>query len=1271
MYLDYSKIEFDKNGVPEMPELVLKTLGGNTLGVIPGVFNLKMNIKFSEPSEISFDVPAKIDGVDNPFYDFVVGHKLIYTKHYGVYVIMNPKSEEDGILDVKHIQGYSYEKTLESKKFFLEEGTFNFWNPASPTDTVIGRILEIAVGWSVGYIAPTLIGRYRTFDKYDDYLLSFMYNSAPKKFRCIFVFDTYKKTINAYDADAELTNLPIYLDFDNLLESLEIEELDDELVTAIRPYGADGLDVRGVNPIGTNWIYDISYFIANGDIKEPLASKWRAWQRSILNNQLYYKGLVAMQASATARLLSERAVLSDLKGELENLTAQQSVTIQAIAMETTAAGKSNQQAVLEGINRQIASKKAEIGNQESAIASVNEQLDVNNPSSYTARIQAITKSLAITNYFTSSEYEELSNYFIEQDVTEDTFVATSVDTSINGSTYSISNGSISVAGSSISEVDLRADFGKRMYVMAGGTFSLSGTPALSGDIIRGTLEVSSNNSYVLSFYAGTIRTSNKTAPSGMITMSGTLSGLSSDISAVTVNGITTREGKTLRFTSRSGSLFLTANVSDYQKYSVQMELFEYAVNVLDDLAIPTYEFSVDSANFIFAKEFAPFRNKLELGKGVYLNIGDKRAITPYIIEFELDFEEHNQFSIVFSNRFKRHDYVNTLKDMLESSYSTSRSFDASKYIYNQAVGQTSMVSKFLSDSLEAAKNTIIGAANQTVVIDGAGIHVGGDSKYEIRIVDRMIAITDDNWASAKMAIGLFASEKVGKYFGVNAEVIGGRLVVGNNLIIENENDRGVMQFKVDSTGAWLYNASFVLQSDARSRASSGGLMILDPDFGIVAGTHLLFNTNGTTVTPEFLDKNGTITYDSEGMPQNANFFLDIRDGSAYFRGHLNAKSGTIGGWTLENQYLRGGSGHSFVALNGSSSNSQYLYAIWAGAVNPSSAPFWVKKDGTLHAKVGTFGGTLEAASGSFSGELKAATGTFKGSLQAASGTFTGQLQAATGTFSGSLQAATGTFSGQLQAATGTFSGVVRASDFQTPSGVSMLTGGKFKSDYLDLYGLTIRNKSTNAETFKIDTYGNVTVNGNITMGAGSKIQWNSVSQVGEDPQVTALRTSVGNQVTNLQTDMGNMQQNMNHQFYLINQEVDYRMTNMQSDVNSIAYNLNLVQNNMLSQREVQNIASTIITDKLIQAPTIQGAYIQGGTMQGVRFCLGRFGTIYDGYGHDGVSNTDLIQITSSRGIVISANNGLRLDAGGGIWLNGDVHIRVGGSWVNLADAINK
>ena len=125
---------------------------------------------------------------------------------------------------------------------------------------------------------------------------------------------------------------------------------------------------------------------------------------------------------------------------------------------------------------------------------------------------------------------------------------------------------------------------------------------------------------------------------------------------------------------------------------------------------------------------------------------------------------------------------------------------------------------------------------------------------------------------------MFATEETGEYFGVNAEVIGGKLIVGNNMIIENENDQGVMQFKVDASGAWLNNSTFVLQKGRR------GKMILDPNYGLLAGTADLFTTEGTTVSPSFIDEDGELILDEDGIPENANFFLDLRDGNAYFEG---------------------------------------------------------------------------------------------------------------------------------------------------------------------------------------------------------------------------------------------------------------------------------------------------------------------------------------------------------------------------------------------------
>jgi hypothetical protein len=85
--------------------------------------------------------------------------------------------------------------------------------------------------------------------------------------------------------------------------------------------------------------------------------------------------------------------------------------------------------------------------------------------------------------------------------------------------------------------------------------------------------------------------------------------------------------------------------------------------------------------------------------------------------------------------------------------------------------------------------------------------------------------------------------------------------------------------------------------------------------------------------------------------------------------------------------------------------------------------------------------------------------------------------------------------GMLEAATGTFSGIVKATDFQTASGISMLEQGKWKPDYLKLTGLNINNK------FLIDDQGNVTLN-------GGTIAWNNLTD--HDPGIAAAAQTASN-----------------------------------------------------------------------------------------------------------------------------------------------------------------
>mgnify|MGYP007027240636 CR=1 FL=1 len=89
-------------------------------------------------------------------------------------------------------------------------------------------------------------------------------------------------------------------------------------------------------------------------------------------------------------------------------------------------------------------------------------------------------------------------------------------------------------------------------------------------------------------------------------------------------------------------------------------------------------------------------------------------------------------------------------------------------------------------------------------------------------------------------------------------------------------------------------------------------------YGIAAGTGDLYSVDGTTVYPSFISlgrSRDNILFDDDGMPQNANFYLDIDDGSVYIRGKVSATSGKIGGFTIEDDYLHAGLYHIFQCID--------------------------------------------------------------------------------------------------------------------------------------------------------------------------------------------------------------------------------------------------------------------------------------------------------------------------------------------------------------------
>lgn len=329
MQLNFQQLQRDSFGRLEPPVLLLKKPHGVMIGPLGDYHGLKLELKYNEVSEGSFSYPKYTDRGATPFYDQLVPDKLIQIDPYGIFVVREAEEVVTGTGLTKEVSLYSLEYELAGKKVILGQGTYPLWNIADRENCLLHMVLENTRHWHVGYVDANIAQRYRTFSDTDSGVLEFLQGEVQKNYGAVVVFNTYDRTINIYDASEPAQTMPVYLSYDNLLKEGTLKELGENLITKLYVQGADGVDIRNVNPTGDNYIYNLDWYIENGDLGADLAGKWQAWQSSIASQQDYYAGLVLTRASKTSQLTLEKAKLADIENAIETQEILQSTWLQS------------------------------------------------------------------------------------------------------------------------------------------------------------------------------------------------------------------------------------------------------------------------------------------------------------------------------------------------------------------------------------------------------------------------------------------------------------------------------------------------------------------------------------------------------------------------------------------------------------------------------------------------------------------------------------------------------------------------------------------------------------------------------------------------------------------------------------------------------------------------------------------------------------------------------------------------------------------------------
>lgn len=1021
MLLDFTTIQHDSYGKVEQPVLMVKTPDGRILGTVSNYYGLSCTFRFNDVSEIEFSVPAYYDDQKNNGYDLLDGMRQINVDPYGDFILINPSiKNEGGKKEIKTCTAYSLEYAFNYKKAELPAGTYNFYNPVDNADCITQMIIEFMPDWSFGTIDRELIGRWRTFDQVDDNLYSFMMNTLQESYNCLFLFDTYNKKINVISANQQLSSVPVYLSYNNLLKSVEITELTDEVVTALSGYGSgDEVNIRPVNPNGTNTIYNLDYFIGNGDLSGHMADRWTEYMEAIGVYQQVFSNLNVLYTQKINEQSLSEAKYYVLKTDYD------AINTAYLTAATQAGSDEEYDKEIADLKKKLADKKAECDAQQEHTEMLKKDVEAVNK-----QLDDIVKICKISNFFSKEELDILTQYFVQDSIAEETFVIPEYSSAIMESTSNVlaadNKASVKIVGSEIymsniaevilpdengkynptqtdpdsgeegtpdgpisifSNIELPEDIAKtvadqlnneakmKAYEFRGGTMEFKKTVTetvdgketsrdvtLKGDVVNVDFHYNIDN---LDSYVD--ENSDDLTKSGYFVLTANLRNAEFDgttfpninvsISGMLLGGVPFTGKDFLAFDIDNAVFYSTASTTEYQKQAVLQELYEYTQDSLAKLAEPAYEFSIESGNFLFAKEFEPFKDSLELGKTIFLSLDDEEIeqIKPILVEISINYDDETDFSITFSNKYRTSHpefvYADLITDMTHTSHSVSlNKASYSAYKDSKAGNQVENLTK---NNLDVARNNIVNSSNQGVEWNSSGMFLrqtlptGKYSPEQIGFINNLIAMTDDAWDTVKLAIGHFTDKNVGDTWGIVAPNITGTLLAGNNLVIENTvlDESGmevIKQFKVDGSGAFLNNAAFCLtQQPDPTTGHPGGKILIDPNYGIAMGNINMFTQDGTNIKPTFMDEDGNIIWDESKVvetadgsvyyvPENTKFFFDINTGNAYFGGTISGEDivvNTINGNAIKDMSLDAGS-----KLTGDV-NSEQIYKNVIEAIN--------------------------------------------------------------------------------------------------------------------------------------------------------------------------------------------------------------------------------------------------------------------------------------------------------------------------------------------------
>jgi hypothetical protein len=247
----------------------------------------------------------------------------------------------------------------------------------------------------------------------------------------------------------------------------------------------------------------------------------------------------------------------------------------------------------------------------------------------------------------------------------------------------------------------------------------------------------------------------------------------------------------------SNDNYISDGLNNAELFKKALEFYEVAENEIYKSAELQHSISTTLNNLLAIPKFKKLVKSFNVGNWIRVQI-DNKIYKLRLLEYGVDFGDFDNISVEFSDVTKVKNGINDVKSILSQASSMATSYNSTKRQASQGAKGSSVLNNWVEDGLNATQTKIVDSYDENLMFGKNAFWcrqydpiTDTYSDEQIKIVNSTIAITDDNWATTKTAVGkyYYVDKNTGELksaYGINGETIVGRLFLGEYMSMQNE-----------------------------------------------------------------------------------------------------------------------------------------------------------------------------------------------------------------------------------------------------------------------------------------------------------------------------------------------------------------------------------------------------------------------------------------------------------------------------------------------------